>query len=173
MEMKMFKYNQNTGEIPKLKDRVEICRTDSEMDGMTGTIQGWYGEMNLIALVAVDTDYAGCGVVSMPVVCLKPYDGRSPMVIRDAALAENIKVWETADKKAWGGFLNDVIPIANDVFGNGVRSRGAFNNVAAITKCEFVRDRQLAANQKTWSENSKKIWAEFTEASLLFVLKTD
>jgi hypothetical protein len=76
----MFRYDANTGGFPQLGDRVKICHTGSDMDGLTGRIGGWGDQNKLIALVILDKPYENyicrCDtdqveVVGMPVVCLK------------------------------------------------------------------------------------------------------
>lgn len=76
----MFRYDQNTGDDAFIGDRVKICHTGSDMDGLTGRIGGWGDQNKLIALVILDEPYetyiCGCDtdqveVVGMPVVCLK------------------------------------------------------------------------------------------------------
>ena len=73
----MFKYEKNQGRVPKIGDLVEICHTNSDMDGLCGKLGGWGTPDNLIGLVILDNPYRyGIGVdpvlvVSMPVVCLR------------------------------------------------------------------------------------------------------
>lgn len=76
----MYKYDRNTGDAAFTGDRVKICHTGSDMDGLTGRIGGWGDQNKLIALVILDEPYetyiCGCDtdqveVVGMPVVCLK------------------------------------------------------------------------------------------------------
>ena len=76
----MFAYDRNTGDNAFTGDRVEICHTASDMDGLTGRIGGWGDPTGLIALVILDKPYENyicrcetdqVEVVGMPVVCLK------------------------------------------------------------------------------------------------------
>lgn len=39
--MYSYSYDCNTGGIPHVGDRVEICHTGSDMDGIRGRIGGW------------------------------------------------------------------------------------------------------------------------------------
>ena len=76
----MYTYDRNTGDAAFTGDRVEICHTDSDMDGLTGRIGGWGDPAGLIALVILGEPYEiyihgrdteKVEVVGMPVVCLK------------------------------------------------------------------------------------------------------
>lgn len=76
----MFTYDRNTGDVAFTGDRVKICHTGSDMDGLTGRIGGWGDPDKFIALVILDEPYetyiCRCDtdqveVVGMPVVCLK------------------------------------------------------------------------------------------------------
>jgi hypothetical protein len=71
----MFRYNQNTGEVPKTYDRIVICRTAGDMDGLTGQIQGLLSDDGYVAIVVLDEEYTyptngPCRAIVMPVVCL-------------------------------------------------------------------------------------------------------
>lgn len=72
----MYCYDRNTGGIPNIGDKVEICHTGSDMDGWRGRIGGWGDGGEMIALVILDSTYQYPGtfsaveVVGMPVVCL-------------------------------------------------------------------------------------------------------
>lgn len=75
----MYCYDRNTGGIPNIGDKVEICHTACDMDGLTGRIGGWGDPAGLIALVILDEPYETyihgrdtekVEVVGMPAVCL-------------------------------------------------------------------------------------------------------
>lgn len=69
----MFRYNTNTGDFPKLGDRVEVVNSGLEVDGIKGTIGGWNGLDCVVALIALDQPMEdGRTIVAWPVVCLKP-----------------------------------------------------------------------------------------------------
>ncbi len=69
----MFRYNANTGDFPKLGDRVEVVNSGLEVDGIKGTIGGWNGLDYVIALIALDEPMEdGRTIVAWPVVCLEP-----------------------------------------------------------------------------------------------------
>lgn len=77
MDVKLFRYDKDKGGIPVIADRVEICHTGSDMDGLSGHIGGFFGEMHLIALVVLDCPYTmpneleAFEVVGMSVPCLR------------------------------------------------------------------------------------------------------
>ena len=68
----MFRYNANTGNVPKLGDFVQVVNSGPEYDGLCGKIGGWTGGGNMIALVAMNKPLPdGSTIVSWPVVCLE------------------------------------------------------------------------------------------------------
>lgn len=73
----MFNYDGNKGSEPRIGDHVEVCNTNSNMDGLSGRIGGWGDHAEMIALVILDSKYRYSGtsqeveVLAIPVVCLK------------------------------------------------------------------------------------------------------
>lgn len=70
----MYKYNQDTGEFPKVNDYVEVVNSGSNYDGIRGVFGGWGDNGSLIGLVLLDNPLYGQFIVSWPVVCLKKID---------------------------------------------------------------------------------------------------
>lgn len=72
----MFRYNANTEDYPMIGDRVTICNTTGDMDGVTGVVGGWVDYAKMAAIVILTTPYRYpdarevVAAVSMPVVCL-------------------------------------------------------------------------------------------------------
>lgn len=62
-------YNKGNGGLPKINDRVFICHTNSELDGMTGTIIGWVHNQSLAILLLDEPNTDQRGIL-MGVVCL-------------------------------------------------------------------------------------------------------
>lgn len=70
----MYRYDADTGDYPKLGDRVKTVRSGADADGIVGVIGGWLDNdrasaMALIALEEPTVD--GRTIVCWPVVCLK------------------------------------------------------------------------------------------------------
>ncbi len=69
MKDPVYRYNANTGDYPRLFDRVELVRTGGNYDGRRGTIGGFYD--GTAALVCLDDPLQdGTLVIVMTVVCL-------------------------------------------------------------------------------------------------------
>lgn len=66
----MLNYNKNKGNTPKINDRVIVCHTYSDMDGLIGFVGGWVDCHQMIAIVILDRKYYEHTAVTMPVVCL-------------------------------------------------------------------------------------------------------
>jgi len=70
-----MKYNRNTGNYPKIDDRVEICHTNSTLDTEKGVVIGFVDMMEYCAIVLMDKPvnlkHPGVRGLSIPVSCLK------------------------------------------------------------------------------------------------------
>jgi hypothetical protein len=68
----MYRYDEDTGDYPKLGDRVKTVRSGKDADGIVGIIGGWLNDYGVTALVALEEPMAdGRTIVCWPVVCLK------------------------------------------------------------------------------------------------------
>ena len=67
----MFRYNKNTGDIPKLDDRVQIINLEGSLLGLTGIIGGGLHDDSYIAIVILDEIFEEQRAVLMPVPCLE------------------------------------------------------------------------------------------------------
>ena len=68
----MYRYDADTGDYPKLGDRVKTVRSGVDADGITGVVGGWLDADCVTALVSLETPMPdGRTIVAWPVVCLK------------------------------------------------------------------------------------------------------
>jgi hypothetical protein len=74
----MFRYDQDKGGVPLMRDRVEVCHTANESsDGLQGTFAGYADSMAQVGIVILDKPYysevycAEVLAITMPVVCLR------------------------------------------------------------------------------------------------------
>lgn len=68
----MYRYDADTGDYPKLGDRVNTVRSGVDADGITGVVGGWLDADCVTALVSLETPMSdGRTIVAWPVVCLK------------------------------------------------------------------------------------------------------
>lgn len=65
----MYKYSSNTGELPKIGDRVKVFNLNEKLNGKTGTVTGWGDILHDLIIVTFDIILEdGISTVSIPVV---------------------------------------------------------------------------------------------------------
>jgi len=144
----MFTYDQNTGDTAFTGDRVKICHTGSDMDGLTGRIGGWGDNQGLIALVILDKPYTmytcRCDtdeveVVGMPVVCLK-------------------KTVSKEVEQKWARFTEPDWQPSKDSIGNLCCESVAIDPLKDVQKRSFLDAFEAATEDMNYDADGYTIW---------------
>lgn len=68
-----YRYDRNTGDFPRINDIVEICHTQSDLDGRIAKVTGIFSpyEMNAILHFDEPINTQGATGLTISVVCLR------------------------------------------------------------------------------------------------------
>lgn len=68
--MPNYRYDSNTGNSPKLNDKVLVFNTGSTLDGVRGTVGSFQNEINIASIILDEPLPTGERVLNLAITCL-------------------------------------------------------------------------------------------------------